>query len=120
MGPMKPLPSALAEVRACVDSESGTTATQEELGRTLDVPTISLRKVLRRPMLRNAPGAKQLLNRLTIDYVHFTRAGHELASELLTRAIVAAARLPLNSTEQRTERMQSQPVVAAATRHIII
>ena len=114
MGPMKPLPSALAEVRACVDSESGTTATQEELGRTLDVPTISLRKVLRRPMLRNAPGAKQLLNRLTIDYVHFTRAGHELASELLTRAIVAAARLPLNSTEQRTERMQSQPVVAAA------
>ena len=114
MGPMKPLPSALAEVRACVDSESGTTATQEELGRTLGVPTVSLRKALRRPLLRNASGAKQLLNRLTIDYVHFTRAGHELASELLTRAVVAAAHLPFNSTEQRIERMQPQPVVAAA------
>ena len=100
-------------MRACVDSESGTTATQEELGRTLDVPTVSLRKALRRPLLGDASGAKQLLNRLTIDYVHFTRAGHELASELLTRAIVAAARLPLNSTEKRTERLRALPVVAA-------
>ena len=96
-----------------MDSESGTTATQEELGRTLGVPTVSLRKALRRPLLRNASGARQLLNRLTIDYVHFTRAGHELASELLTRAIVAAARQPLNSTEKGAERVQTLPVVAA-------
>lgn len=115
MGPMKPRPSALAEVRACVDSDRGTTATQEELGRTLDVPTVSLRKVLRRTLLRNASGARQLLHRLTVDYVHFTRAGHELAAELLTRAIVAAARLPLNSTEKGNERrLRTLPVAAAA------
>jgi len=118
LGPMKPLPSALARVRACVDSESDTTATQEELGRALGVPTLSLRQALRQPLLRDAPGAMQLVSRLTVDYVHLTRAGHELVAELLTSAIVAAARLPLNRTERRIERPQPLPasggVVAAA------